>query len=133
MNWKWSNVPVPPQHVVGLIGGWGLDLLLDGGKVGLGVFGDIAGGLSIIIGLCLAIWSVLEVGEAELENPQELITSGPFAISRNPMYVAWTLNFIGLALLADSLWILLLSPLVAAYTHWMDVRSEERCLEKAFG
>ena len=37
------------------------------------------------------------------------------------MYVGWTLMYLGIGLPADSLWILVLLPLVAALTHFVDV------------
>ena len=49
------------------------------------------------------------------------------------MYVAWTLMYLGIGLTANSLWIIAFLPIVVAFTHFVDVRKEERFLEKQFG
>ncbi len=49
------------------------------------------------------------------------------------MYIAWTLMVLGVGLAADSLWITALLPFVVAFTHFVDVRKEERLLERQFG
>ena len=48
------------------------------------------------------------------------------------MYVAWTLGYVGVALVADAAWPLLLLPVVLAATDVV-VRREERSLERRFG
>jgi protein-S-isoprenylcysteine O-methyltransferase Ste14 len=94
----------------------------------------LAVGLPLIfIGVGLSGWSVFEVGEMEIEKPTKILTGGPYSLSRNPMYVAWTLMYLGVGLVANSLWIVALLPLVVAFTHFFDVRKEERFLEKTFG
>jgi protein-S-isoprenylcysteine O-methyltransferase Ste14 len=41
--------------------------------------------------------------------------------------------YLGIGLTANSLWIIALLPIVVAFTHFVDVRREERFLEKQFG
>lgn len=53
-------------------------------------------------------------------------------MSRNPIYVAWTLIYLGVALVLNTAWLLLLVPLLAALIHREAQREEER-LEEAFG
>ena len=48
------------------------------------------------------------------------------------MYVAWTLGYVGAALVAGTAWPLLLIPVVLAVTDVV-VRREERSLERRFG
>jgi protein-S-isoprenylcysteine O-methyltransferase Ste14 len=87
----------------------------------------------ILLGLGVSVWAVMQAGETSVDKPTKLITGGPYALSRNPMYVAWTLMYLGIGLLANSLWILGLLPLVVIVTHFVDVRREESFLEKEFG
>lgn len=62
-----------------------------------------------------------------------LVTSGPFRFSRNPLYIGLNLAFIGLVLIVNSLWgLLLLVPVVVAM-HYGVVRREEQHLEAGFG
>jgi protein-S-isoprenylcysteine O-methyltransferase Ste14 len=68
----------------------------------------------------------------DLERPDQLVDSGPYAFSRNPMYLAWTLGYVGVALVAGTAWPLLLLPAVLGVTHVV-VKSEERSLERQFG
>ena len=62
-----------------------------------------------------------------------LVNSGPYRFSRNPLYVAMTLLFVGLTLLVNSWWgVFLLVPL-AVLLHFGVVCREERYLERKFG
>ena len=61
------------------------------------------------------------------------ITSGPFAYSRNPMYLSMTAFLFGLAFFADSLWFFLAIPVaMIAVTH-LAIAPEEAYLEAKFG
>ena len=62
-----------------------------------------------------------------------IIQSGPFRISRNPIYLADTLCYVGIAILLDSAWPLLVLPLVLLVVHRGVILREERYLERKFG
>lgn len=62
-----------------------------------------------------------------------IVTDGVFAYTRNPMYLAMTLAYIGIAIAADSvITLLLLVPLLVVLTYGVILR-EERYLEAKFG
>jgi protein-S-isoprenylcysteine O-methyltransferase Ste14 len=62
-----------------------------------------------------------------------IVTSGPYRFSRNPLYVALTLLYVGLTLAFNTLWgLVVLVPLVITM-HCGVVRREERYLERKFG
>ncbi len=62
-----------------------------------------------------------------------LVTDGPFRFSRNPMYLARTLLYVGLGLLANSLAVLLTAvPLLMVVQHGV-IKREEHYLEAKFG
>ena len=61
-----------------------------------------------------------------------VIESGPFARSRNPLYLGLLVGSTGLALLAGSLWALVAIPLEWALLHWGAVLPEERYLGDKF-
>ena len=62
-----------------------------------------------------------------------IVTDGPFRFSRNPMYLATTGLYLGITLLVNTPWpLILLSPMLLVL-HWGVVRREERYLEAKFG
>ncbi|WP_151081953.1 methyltransferase family protein [Nocardioides cynanchi] len=62
-----------------------------------------------------------------------IIESGPFARSRNPLYVGLLVLSAGLALFAGSLWALVALPLEWGLLRWGAVLPEERYLAGKFG
>lgn len=62
-----------------------------------------------------------------------LVTGGPFALSRNPIYLGNTLVLLGLALAFDSLWLAAGALAAAALTHRLAILREEEHLEARFG
>ena len=62
-----------------------------------------------------------------------LITEGPYRFSRNPSYVSLTLLYLGIGILLNNGWILILvAPVLLVMDLWV-VRREERHLEAKFG
>ena len=62
-----------------------------------------------------------------------LVTTGPFRLSRNPLYISLTLCYAGIALAAQSLWALLLLLAVLVVMRRGVIDREERYLEGKFG
>ncbi len=79
------------------------------------------------------MWAVRTVSEVDVSKPTRVVSTGPYALSRNPMYVAWTVLYVGIALIINALWPLLLLPVVLASTHFLAVLREERRLAELFG
>lgn len=131
-GWRFSNVPVPEPHVFGLLAGGLLHALRPHPVTHRSRLALLSGVGLVVTGLAVVGWAVRTVGDADVEHPTELVTTGPYAVSRNPMYVAWTALYAGVALAANAIWPLVLLPAVAAATHVV-VRREERRLEAAFG
>jgi len=97
-----------------------------------------AGGIVLALGLALAFWGRHHMERAGTNvNPREpttaLVVSGPFRFSRNPLYVALTLMYAGLAVVANAFWVLVLLVPVLLVLHSGVVRREERYLEAKFG
>jgi protein-S-isoprenylcysteine O-methyltransferase Ste14 len=61
-----------------------------------------------------------------------LISSDPYAICRSPMYVGWTLLYLGGALITRNAWMVASLPLVGGIIH-REVLRKEQTLEGAFG
>lgn len=62
-----------------------------------------------------------------------IVTEGPFRYSRNPLYVANAIFYVGLALIFNAVWPLVLFVPMLAIIHWGIIRREERYLEAKFG
>lgn len=62
-----------------------------------------------------------------------IVSDGAFGFTRNPIYLALTLLYVGIALLFNALWaLLLLLPLMVVMQRGV-VEREERYLERKFG
>ena len=97
------------------------------------------GGLLIAAGALLGpIWGVHVLRRAGTtirpDKPSEnLVTSGPFRFSHNPLYLALTLIYAGAAIVADSGWaLLLLIPVILIMRRFV-IGREEAYLARTFG
>ncbi len=62
-----------------------------------------------------------------------IVRDGPFQFSRNPLYLAATGLYIGIALLLNMLWPLILLIPTMVVLRWGVIAREERYLEAKFG
>lgn len=131
-GWRWSNVPVPEPHVVGLLIGMTLHAIRPWYAFENQRYLRVGGAGLLGASLLVIGWSVRTVGVMSVEKPDRIVTGGPYAYSRNPMYVAWTGVYTGVALVLNSVWLLILLPVVIGRTHTI-IRREERALARDFG
>ena len=131
-GWRWGNVPLPESYLVGLGAGLLLQVIAPWRPPWPAGAGRAVGWPLLLAGLGLAAWAVRAAAEVLLEHPDRLVRGGPYAVSRNPMYVASAAAYLGVALVAGAAWPLLLLPGVLLATHLVVVR-EERSLETRFG
>ena len=94
--------------------------------------------VSALAGLALAWWAVFSMRQAHTSpDPWQpvaaLVTSGPFGITRNPIYLGFTLIMLGLSVMAGTWWGVILTPLVLLLATGIIVRAEEAYLRAAFG
>lgn len=90
-----------------------------------------------LAGLALLAWSIVSFGRSfrvgiDVDHPDRLITTGVFAFSRNPMYVAFALILIG-QFLVFSNWILLLYIGAGTWLFHRQVLREEEYLNSHYG
>jgi protein-S-isoprenylcysteine O-methyltransferase Ste14 len=95
------------------------------------------GVLFCLAGLLLLLWSLLSFGESfrvgiDTNHPDKLITTGIFAFSRNPIYVAFAFILIGQFLIFSN-WILLVYIGAAIWLFHRQVLREEEYLKKHYG
>lgn len=62
-----------------------------------------------------------------------VVTTGPYRLTRNPMYLGFTLLYLGTTCWVNSVWPLLLLPLVLVLMHYGVITREEKYLEREFG
>ena len=96
--------------------------------------------LGVIIclaGLLGLLWSLISFGQSfrvgiDAEHPDRLITSGVFAYSRNPIYVAFAFILLGQFLIFSN-WILLVYLIAAIWLFHRQVMREEGYLKVHYG
>jgi protein-S-isoprenylcysteine O-methyltransferase Ste14 len=98
----------------------------------------IVGLTFVLIGIALAALSVRRFHLAGTsvvpgEPSTALVDSGPYAFTRNPIYIGFVLAYFGLAIMLTSLWVLLLLIPVLAILQRGVVEREEAYLERQFG
>lgn len=96
------------------------------------------GGVLIAIGVLLALSAVRAFFQAHTnlrpDRPSSaLVRAGPYRFTRNPMYVALSIVYAGIAVVNESLWSLLLLPLAIAFIRSNVIGKEEAYLERRFG
>ena len=130
-------VPPPILYVAIFLVGVGIDQLVPAWTAPGGPWTAI--GIALIaVALALAGWAVWTFRRARTTidvnaTASRLVTGGPFRLSRNPMYVALTLLYAGLALALRQAWSLALLPAVFALLHMVVLRHEEARLRDLFG
>lgn len=132
-NFKWSNIPIPQGHVIPLAAGIALHWWRPLELWQTASQRQVIGWTLLLMGILLALWATTAFKQMDFETPTAIITTGPYAFSRNPMYVAWTLIYLALALLINTLWLIALFPVPLLIMHFFYIRAEEHQLEQKFG
>jgi protein-S-isoprenylcysteine O-methyltransferase Ste14 len=88
-------------------------------------------------GLLFTVWARVHLGTnwsgtVTIKKGHELITSGPYALVRHPIYTGLLLAFAGSALARDELRGILAFVLVL-WALWRKLRNEERWMREQFG
>ncbi len=89
------------------------------------------------IGLAFAVWARRCLGTnwsgtVTIKQDHELVTSGPYAVARHPIYTGLLLAFIGSAI-ANGEWRGVLAVALATLAFWRKLRIEERWMRDRFG
>ena len=93
---------------------------------------------AVALGVALAIWARRRMSAAGTDpNPfratTAIVASGPYRVTRNPMYVAMAIAFVGIALWTRAAILLAMLVPVVLVLHFGIVRREEGYLEVKFG
>ncbi|MDF2050887.1 isoprenylcysteine carboxylmethyltransferase family protein [Arthrobacter sp. Cr_A7] len=133
---SYDNLPLPAPVVAGMA----LDRLLARLRPlplpGSRAVHTVAGAGLVIAGVGFNGWALAErrrhsAGRFELERPEDLVVTGPYAVTRHPMYVGWWLIQLGAGVLAGSSWVLALLPAELLVEHRFVV-AEEAALAELF-
>lgn len=99
---------------------------------------SVTGIIIIIIGFALDFYSLSTLRKhfttvMPTKAASNLVTSGPFSISRNPIYLGNTIITLGLTLYFQSFWYILFGLVAAIITNEIVIKREESHLLEMFG
>lgn len=91
-----------------------------------------------VVGLVLILWAAWTLHSAATtvmphRRVDHLVTSGPFRLRRNPIYLGEVFLLFGAAELTKNVWFAVLVPVFALAVTWLAILPEERHLEARFG
>lgn len=134
----YENLPLPAGSAVGLVAVLVLERVRPAPLPGPREVHRAAGAAALAAGCALNAWALVErrrrtSGEFQLEQPQSIVSTGPYAFSRHPMYVGWWLIHLGAGVLRGSAWVAATVPVAALVEHFGGVVVEERELRLRFG
>ena len=115
-SWRWNNIPLPEPHIIGILASGALHLARPWGIPGDKRLCRVAGWSLVGAGVAISASAVRAASDVDLEQPYTLISSGPYAISRNPMYVGWMLLYLGGSLVMRNAWMVASLPLVGDHS-----------------
>jgi protein-S-isoprenylcysteine O-methyltransferase Ste14 len=131
-------VPPPLLFAVPLLAGWLVNRRWPWSLTGSSTAKVVAGVLVIVVGTAIALAGVRRFRKAgttvlPFGGTSELVTSGIYRFTRNPMYLGMTLAYVGFTLLLNSVWCVLFLPAALMSVYVLAVRPEERYLSHKFG
>ena len=131
------KLPPPLVYAVPLIAGIALGRWMPQADLPLGP-SRVAGVILVVLGLIFGGWARLiflqrKTSVLPTKPASELVADGPFRISRHPMYVGFTVVYVGVALIFRSILPLLLLPLVLLVVQKTAIDREEAYLDRRFG
>jgi protein-S-isoprenylcysteine O-methyltransferase Ste14 len=96
------------------------------------------GGTVFLLALALVAWAIATMTGAGSNVPTNMPTTtivrtGPYRLTRNPIYIGMFLGLVGLAIAFDSLWLVATLVPFALVIRYGVVACEEAYLERKFG
>ena len=101
-------------------------------------FSRVAAAVLLLPGLGLVFWSIwlflrARTSPLPMRPTTAIVRTGPYRWTRNPMYLGMLLFYVGIALLFDIFWALVLIPLIMALVVRLVIHREEHYLQATFG
>ena len=96
------------------------------------------GAAVVVVAVLLFVYSVGRFRAAGTPVPARkpttaIVRTGPYRFSRNPIYLAFSVLQLGIAIWDNSLWLLVTLAGAVALVHFFVIRREEQYLERRFG
>lgn len=100
--------------------------------------GMAVGAFILLLAAALASWAIVAMKRRRTpiepgRIPAGLVTTGPFRLTRNPLYLALLLVLTALAVMGNSLWLLLGAGALLLLLDRLVVVREEAVIQRAFG
>lgn len=111
-------LPLLPQSLSNLTRGLGVVLIVLGALLSLG---------------CVALFANRRTTIIPHDRARSLVTFGPYRVTRNPMYVGLTLVYLGVCLLANTVWPVPFLALPLWVLETKVIPFEEQTLTQVFG
>ncbi len=135
------GIPFPPPFVYVVAYGLAallntrLEFQIDG--TGAGTTQSVLGAVLIGAGLLWMAYGIVTFVRARTavipnQPARQLVSWGPYGLSRNPMYVGLAAAYVGIALVNNHAWPLALLPIALVVMNLI-IKREERYLSMAFG
>ena len=134
-----NRVPWPPLiYLAAALAALALGAALPGTRWAVGAAGTGLGAILIAGGLGLDAWAMLTMMRARANilphrSATALVTHGPFAFSRNPIYLGNTVVMAGLGFALGNPWFLPAAAVAAGAVTHLAIRREEAHLAALFG
>ena len=92
----------------------------------------------LILGAALLVWARIQFRQSDSEimtfdTPRNMVTTGAFRLSRNPMYLGFTLLLLAGALYVNTWCAFLVPAAFFAACNWWYIPAEERNMRATFG
>jgi protein-S-isoprenylcysteine O-methyltransferase Ste14 len=99
---------------------------------------ETVGWVLVLVGTLLFIWGMstfsrMQTGIMLQQAATRVVDVPPYSWSRNPMYVSFTVMYVGFALAGGLWWPFLLLPAVIAILSAAVITREERYMRRTFG
>ena len=116
LHFLWTQLRFFPEWWIGLAAGWPL----------------------VVAGVLLLTWSVRTMFRADVDpDPNEpttaIIATGPYALSRNPIYVSFNTVYVGIAFMVNTVWPIAVLPVGIALLYYGVIARDESYLDREFG
>lgn len=133
-RWPWPPLIFGAAFLAGI----GLQGLVPLGWPVPAAAGRGLGWVLLFAGLALDVWAMAALHRARTtilphRAAGRLVTNGPFAFTRNPIYLGNTIALLGLGLMLENPWLLAAAIGAAVATDHLAARREEAHLAAKFG